>query len=38
MHWPTDLVGGALLGLVWLVVTTRLLAPGPGHRRGPSSG
>ncbi len=38
MHWPTDLVGGALLGLVWLVVTTRLLAPGSDHRRGPSSG
>lgn len=33
MHWPSDLVGGALLGLVWLAVTTRLLAPG--GRAGP---
>ncbi|PYP77949.1 MAG: hypothetical protein DMD35_13270 [Gemmatimonadetes bacterium] len=32
VHWPTDLVGGLLIGLVWLVGTWRAFARHPSHR------
>jgi membrane-associated phospholipid phosphatase len=28
-HHPSDVLGGALLGIVWLLVTTRVVSPGP---------
>jgi membrane-associated phospholipid phosphatase len=28
-HHPSDVLGGALLGVVWLLVTTRAVSPGP---------
>ena len=32
VHWPTDLVGGMLIGLVWLIGTWRAFARHPAHR------
>ena len=32
VHWPTDLVGGLLIGLVWLFGTWRAFAGHPAHR------
>ena len=32
VHWPTDLVGGLLIGLVWLIGTWRAFAQHPAHR------
>lgn len=32
VHWPTDLVGGMLIGVVWLVGTWRAFARHPAHR------
>lgn len=32
VHWPTDLVGGLLIGIVWLVGTWRAFARHPAHR------
>ena len=32
VHWPTDLVGGLLIGIVWLLGTWRAFAGHPSHR------
>jgi membrane-associated phospholipid phosphatase len=32
VHWPTDLVGGLLIGIVWLVGTWRAFTRHPAHR------
>ncbi|MGI8667210.1 MAG: phosphatase PAP2 family protein [Jatrophihabitans sp.] len=33
MHYPTDVLAGALLGLCWLAITSRLLLAGSGPTR-----
>jgi membrane-associated phospholipid phosphatase len=35
-HHPSDVVGGALLGIGWLLVVTRVVTPGPLWRVGPA--
>ena len=32
VHWPTDLVGGLLIGIVWLIGTWRAFSRHPAHR------
>jgi undecaprenyl-diphosphatase len=32
VHWPTDLVGGLLIGTVWLIGTWRAFSRHPAHR------
>ena len=32
VHWPTDLVGGLLIGIVWLMGTWRAFTRHPAHR------
>ncbi len=32
VHWPTDAVGGTLLGLIWFVLTAALVAARPSER------
>ena len=32
VHWPTDLVGGMFIGLVWLIGTWRAFTRHPAHR------
>lgn len=32
VHWPTDLVGGLLIGLVWLLGTWHAFSQHPAHR------
>ena len=38
VHWPTDLIGGLFIGLVWLFGTWRAFARHPAHRAALGSG
>jgi undecaprenyl-diphosphatase len=37
VHWPTDVIGGALVGVVWLAVTSFAFHDGDPDARPPSS-